>query len=250
MLKRLICCVLMLVCGSAAAQAKWVEGRDYFRVSPAQPTGTPGKIEVLEVFSYGCPACNAFEPTMLDLKKKLPPQAQINYLPASFNPQEDWVVFQRAYFAARLLGVAEKAHDAMFDAIWKNGPLAITDPLTHTLKQPLPTIEDVAKFYTRFGVKQKDFVDMAGSFTVETQMRNADQDILGRQVEVTPTIIVNGKYRVQPGGDANISFGQMAEIVLYLVDKDKGSVATSPAAADQKAMRPVKVSNNMRKSPR
>jgi thiol:disulfide interchange protein DsbA len=217
-LKRLICCALLLACGSAAAQSKWVEGRDYFRLDPAQPTSTPGKIEVLEVFSYACPACNAFEPTFAKLRKSLPPQAQVAYLPASFNPQEDWPVFQRAFLAARLLGVAEKSHDAMYDAVWKERSLATVDSTGQHLLQRQPTIEDVAKFYLRYGVKESDFVAMARSFTVETQMRNADADILGRQVDVTPTVIVNGKYRVKAGA---VTFPQMADIVLYLVDKEK-----------------------------
>src|ERR1700744_2184394 len=104
---------------SAFAQS-WTEGKDYFPVNPPQRTNVPaGKVEVMEVFSYACPACNALQPTMKKLQASLPADAQIVYLPASFNPGEDWPMFQRAFFAAHALGVVAGTHDAMFEAGWK-----------------------------------------------------------------------------------------------------------------------------------
>ena len=50
----------------------------------------PGKVEVMEVFSYGCPACNHFQPTMKKIKAALPANAQLVYLPASWNAAENW----------------------------------------------------------------------------------------------------------------------------------------------------------------
>src|ERR1700756_2409430 len=95
LLRRFASCFLLLwYCGAASSQApaKWVEGTNYFRVQPAQPTSTSGKIEVLDVFSYACPACNSFQPTLNKLKAALPADAQMAYLPAAFNPAEDWPV--------------------------------------------------------------------------------------------------------------------------------------------------------------
>ncbi len=96
----------------------------YGRWSPRSiqlATNVPvGKIEVMEVFSYGCIACNGFQPVMERLTRSLPPNAQIVLVPASFNPGEAWPIFQRAYFAAWTLGIADRTHQAMFDAIWKN----------------------------------------------------------------------------------------------------------------------------------
>ncbi|MBV8063054.1 MAG: thiol:disulfide interchange protein DsbA/DsbL [Nevskia sp.] len=224
MLKRLICCVVLLAwSGIASAQGplKWVEGTHYVRLDSPQPTSTPGKVEVLDVFSYACPACNAFQPTLDKLVRALPPTAQMAYLPASFNPQEDWPVFQRAFLAAQNLGVAEKSHDAMYDAVWGKRTLAIVDKASgHLIPQAQqPKIEDVAKFYTAYGVKEDQFLAVAKSFTIDTQMRAADASLLAHQVMSTPTLIVNGKYRVTPqtaGG-----WDQTVELVLYLVDKEK-----------------------------
>src|SRR5580658_5886149 len=97
----------------------WTAGRDYFVLDQPQRTSVaPGQIEVLEVFSYGCPACNAFQPTLELLKKNLPPNAQLAYLPAAFIPAEDWPMFQRAYLAAQALGIAERTHQQMYEAVW------------------------------------------------------------------------------------------------------------------------------------
>jgi thiol:disulfide interchange protein DsbA len=209
----------VIATGSCYAQT-WKEGTHYFAVKPPQPTNVPaGKIEVMEVFSYGCPACNAFLPVMNQLKAALPPNAQIVYLPASFVPAEDWPMFQRAYFAAQALGIADRTHDAMFNAIWNTGELAVSDPNTHQLKKPLPSIEDAARFYSRVaGVKVADFLAAAKSFGVDTKMRMADEQIGRAQALSTPTIIVNGKYRLQ----ANTAGGytQLIELVKYLVAKE------------------------------
>src|SRR5215831_3106660 len=99
--------------GSIAQAANWVEGQHYFLIKPAQPTNVaPGKVEVIEVFSYGCPFCFQWLPTIDKLKTALPKQAAMSYLPASWHPEEGWLTFQRAYFAAEALGVAEKSHEA------------------------------------------------------------------------------------------------------------------------------------------
>ena len=148
----------------AHAQAVQYEaGKQYFLVEPPQPTTTGDKVEVLEVFSYACPACNAFQTIANKIKSDLPADAQMAYLPAAFRADEDWPVFQRAFFAAQALGLVEKTHDAMFDAVWKEGSLKINDPVTHKLVQPMPTIEDVAKFYAKYGVKPEDFIGTANS---------------------------------------------------------------------------------------
>ena len=114
--------VLLLVVPAGARAATFTEGTNYVRLTPVQPTTVPrGKVEVMEVFSYACPACNAFQATMVKLRASLPANAQLVYLPASFIPAEDWPMFQRAYFAAELLGVAERTHQAMYDSVWKTG---------------------------------------------------------------------------------------------------------------------------------
>jgi thiol:disulfide interchange protein DsbA len=209
----------------AEAAPAWVEGRDYAVLNQAQQTSVPaGKVEVLEVFSYGCPACNRFQPIMALLKKGLPPTAQLAYLPAAFNTAEDWPMFQRAYFAAQALGIAERTHPLMYDAVWKTGELATTDYPTNRLKSSQPTIEQAAQAYARWtGVKAADFLATARSFSVEVRMRGADAQVLAMQVPGTPTLVVDGRYRIAENVISEAlhtgSPDQVIPLVRFLVEK-------------------------------
>ena len=141
---------LVLLCRAGARAATWTEGVNYVRLTPAQQTRCPpARSRCMEVFSYGCPACNFFQPVMEKLRRALPPNAQLAFLPAAFNPAEDWPMFQRAYFAAQALGIAERTHQAMYDAVWKTGELGTTAPGTGKLKNPQPSIADAARLYAR-----------------------------------------------------------------------------------------------------
>jgi thiol:disulfide interchange protein DsbA len=205
--------------GTAHA-AEWLEGRNYYKITaPRTPTVAPGKVEVTEVFSYACPACNLFVGTMHKLKQALPANAELDYLPAAFNSAEDWPMFQQAYFTAQVLGIADQSHDAMFDAVWKTHELAVIDPTTDRLVSHPPTIEDAARFYSkRSGVPVEKFVSTAKSFPVDVKIRSADAAIVQYGVDRTPTIVVNGKYRLNvqsAGGD-----DQVIELVKFLVAKE------------------------------
>jgi thiol:disulfide interchange protein DsbA len=214
--------VLMLLATGASAQpgAQWVEGKNYFLIQPAQPTDVaPGKIEVTEVFSYACPACFQFYTVADRLKAALPPNAQMDYVPASYNPTEDWPVFQRAYYTALTLGVAEKTHDAMFNAIWSSGELAVVDPRTHQLRRPLPSIEDAAQFYSRAqGIPPEKFIGTANSMGVQVKINRANKLVIAYGADSTPTMVVNGKYRltVQSAG----GYDQTIALVKYLVARE------------------------------
>ncbi len=199
---------------------KWIEGKQYFLIEPAQPTSHPGKIEVTEVFSYGCPACNGFHSTVDQIARSLPSNAVMNYLAASFRPDENWPMYQRAFYAAQALDLVGKTHDAMFDAVWKSGELATYDLKASNLKPKAawPTIDDAAKFYAKYGVTAQEFIGVANSFTVNTRMKRADDLMKAYGVDSTPTMIINGKYRFTPitaGG-----FAQSIELTQWLVAKE------------------------------
>jgi thiol:disulfide interchange protein DsbA len=212
--------LLALVVTSLAHAENWVEGTNYFAVVPAQPTSiAPGKIEVVEVFSYACPYCAQFNPLMQQLRKALPANAQLVFVPASFNPSEDWPMFQRATCTAQTLGIFDKTHDAMFDAVWKTGELAVADQKTHVLRNPLPTIENAAKYYNHLtGVPVDKFVAASKSFSVDSQMRRDDTLVTAYHIDGTPSLIVNGKYRITVQGAGGPA--QMIEIAKYLVAKE------------------------------
>jgi thiol:disulfide interchange protein DsbA len=221
---RILLALLALSAAASAQAQEWVAGKHY-SVIPTQRTNVPaGKVEVMEVFSYGCPACNSFRPIMKRLRAGLPANAQLTYLPASWNSAEAWPLFQRSFITAQQLGIADKGHEAIYDAIWATGELGVADPVTHRPKSKLPTIDDVARFYERVaGVKAADFVNASKSFSVDLKMRQADSQIIAMQVSGTPTLVVNGKYRLN--NEALQTTDNIVALVRFLVAKESATTA-------------------------
>lgn len=210
----------LVVCAPVRSAPAWTEGVNYFLIDPPHPPSLPGgKIEVTEVFSYACPACNLFVPTMHKLKTSLPPNALLDFLPAAFNSSEDWPMFQLAYLTAQTLGIADQTHDAMFNAVWQSGELAVIDQGTGRIKSRVPTIEDAAKYYkAQAGVPVDKFLATAKSFSVDVKVRAVEGLVQAYRVDRTPTIVVNGKYRLHTesaGGN-----DELVELVKYLVAKE------------------------------
>jgi thiol:disulfide interchange protein DsbA len=107
----------------------------------------------------------------------------------------------------------------MFKAVWDTGELAVIDPSTRGLKSRLPTIEDAAKFYkTQAGVPIDKFLAAAKGFFVDSKVRAAEALIQAYKVDRTPTIIVNGRYRLTV--DAAGGPDQLVELVKFLVAKE------------------------------
>ena len=210
MLKRLGLLLAGLVAASTvfaadapATPASWEEGKNYFLVDPPQPTATGDKVEVLEVFSYACPHCAHFQPTAEEIRKSLPAGSVFVYMPAVFNPS--WEPYARAFYAAESLGVLDKTHQALFDAL-------------HQEHLPLRTLDDLAGFYAQHGVDKAKFLATAGSFEVESKLQRASQIVKADGVDGTPSVIVNGKYRVT--GVSAGGYPQMVQVVDYLVKKE------------------------------
>lgn len=179
-------------------------GKNYFLIEPPQPTSSGSKIEVLEVFSYACVHCASFQPYADELKSKLPSDAQFSYMPAIFNAQ--WEAFARAFYAAQSLGVLDKTHQAMFDAV-------------HRDKRQMRSFDDIAAFYGEHGVDVAKFKAASTSFEVESKLARAREMAPKFGVDGTPTIIVNGKYRLT-GASAG-GYPQLVALVETLVRKEQ-----------------------------
>ncbi len=214
--------LLPVLTPTVASAQQWVEGKHYFLLRPSAPTNVaPGKIEVAEAFSYACPACYSFHPLAKQLQATLPDNAEFVYRHASFNSAESWPLFQRAFLTAEALGIRDKTHDEMLKAIWETGELAVVDRRTNRLKNPQPTMEQIAKFYERTaGVKAEDFINASKSFGVQAAITRTEAWLRAARIDSTPTIVVNGKYRlnVQSAGGVN----EMFALIDYLVQKEGG----------------------------
>jgi thiol:disulfide interchange protein DsbA len=221
MIIRTLLLAVLLVPGAAQAQAKWQEGRNYTLLPGGQTVGVAaGKIEVAEVFSYGCVYCYRAKQMMAGLAASLPPDAAMAYLHASFLPAEAWPMFQRAWYTAQQLGIADATHDAMFTAVWESGEIPLLDAATGRMRQPLPTIEDAAKFYARVTpVKAPEFLKVAASPAVDAQMKRADELVKLWKIPGTPAVVVNGRYLIDSGSLA--SWDEMRQLVQYLVGLER-----------------------------
>jgi len=182
-------------------------GKNYFPIDPPQPTASGDKIEVLEVFSYACIHCAHFQPYADELKSKLPAGAAFAYMPAIFNAQ--WEAYARAFYTAQSLGVLDKTHQAVFDAV-------------HRDKRPMRSFDDIAAFYGEHGVDVAKFKAASTSFEVESKLARAKEMVGKYGVDGTPTIIVNGKYRIT-GASAG-GYPQLLALVETLVRKEQDAL--------------------------
>lgn len=210
MLKRFAAVLLgtMFVVACNAQPVPFQEGTHYFKVEPAQPTNTPGKVEVVEVFSYACIHCAHFEPIVAAWKKKMPAQASFSYLPAIFNPS--WETFARAFYAAEVLGILGKTHQPTFDAIFVQ-------------KKPMQDMDQIAAFLSGYGKSADEIKKAMNSFAVEMKINRAKKQVIAYQVDGTPSVIVAGKWRVT-GGSAG-SADNVFKVVDYLVGLEAAKLA-------------------------
>ena len=191
-------------------------GTDYEVIAVPQPTWTPadGRIEVAEVFSYMCIHCAEFQPNVDAYKPKLPADVHWIYVPAAFGGA--WNEAAKAYFTAETMGVQERTHDAVFNAIFLQRQVTKGSP------------EEFVNLYGKLGVDKAKFQATMGSFGITAKVNRAHQFALRTGVNATPTIIVNGKYRVNITQDRGAK--GMLETVTYLVAQERAA-KTAPAAA-------------------
>lgn len=172
---------LLLLTAHSAFAADWNPGQHYEGVSPpVRPDVAAGKVEVVELFWYGCPHCFAFEPSIEEWLKTKADYIEFKRVPAVF--AKNWEVHARAYYATEQLGVTEKTHSALFEAL-------------HRDKAKLFTVDALAQFYARHGVAEADFRAAYDSFDVDSKTRNAIALTRKYGISGVPAVIVNGKYR-------------------------------------------------------
>ncbi|HET7126945.1 MAG TPA: thiol:disulfide interchange protein DsbA/DsbL [Lysobacter sp.] len=172
----------------AAGSPPPIEGVDYIEIPNGQPFDPAnGQVEVVEVFGYVCPACNMFQPVVRAWKAQLPANVRFTYVPAQFGGT--WDRYARAYYAADALGLVPRTHDLLYNAIH----------LDRTLKgeRGEDSVQDIAAFYARFGADPQQFASTMSSFAIDGKMRKAKQFMSRVGIEGTPTLVIDGKYRVK-----------------------------------------------------
>jgi thiol:disulfide interchange protein DsbA len=168
------------------------------------PTRDNSKIEVVEMFTYGCPHCYEFEPLVKAWGKQQASDVDFWVFPAVWS--RPMKLYARAFYIANELNVSDKIHAPLFDAI-------VID------QKSIRNEGDLADFFESYGVDRKDFTEAFNSTEIETQVTHAEERVRLYKPVGAPEIIVNGKYRIdrmRAGGLA-----EMLSVVDYLVNKER-----------------------------
>lgn len=178
------------------------QGRHYHPVgSPASPP--TDRVEVIEAFAYPCPACRVFLPIISNWAETLPEHVSLVHMPVPLQP--GWEPFARAFYTAEVLGLGHDAHEAMFVAL-------------HDDNRPFRSMDDIAAVYTDFGIAPEQFLSTSQSFAVDNRMRRNRNEIIRLGVRGTPTMVVQGKWRLSPSDFS--SYEQMLAAVDYLIERE------------------------------
>ncbi|HJV26531.1 MAG TPA: thiol:disulfide interchange protein DsbA/DsbL [Aromatoleum sp.] len=190
---------LSLVGGVSHAQ------QEQFKTLSAKiPTEAPGKVEVIEFFSYGCPHCNDFEPLLSRWSKALPADVNFMKVPVTFNRQQ-WTVLARLYYTLEAMGEANKLSPAVFAAI-------------HEQHRKLDQ-EDGLFEWVGSVTDAKRFTETYKSFGVQSRLQRATQLAAAYRVDGVPMMAVDGRFVTsasQTGG-----YDQMLKVVDQLIARSR-----------------------------
>ena len=197
-----------------AADVPLEAGKTYVELANPVPVAEPGKIEVVELFWYGCPHCYAFEPTINPWADKLPADVHFVRIPAMFGGP--WDAHGQLFLTLDAMGVENKVHAAIFNAIQKEGK-RLTDK------------NDMADFVATQGVDKDKFLQTFDSFAIKGKIAQAKELAKKYEVSGVPTLIVNGKYRFDLGTAGGPE--QALNVADQLIAKERAAEKAAPQAA-------------------
>ncbi|NEV65203.1 thiol:disulfide interchange protein DsbA/DsbL [Thiorhodococcus minor] len=196
--------------GRAATAAELKEGEDWRAIKPPQPSDVPGKIEVLEFFSYGCPHCSSLNPLAKTWAAQLPEDIAFRRVPVTFG-RRAWANLARLYYALEIMGSLEQLDQDIFDAI-------------HEERVRLSTEPAMIEWLKGKDVDTDRFEQVYASFDVQTKLGRADYLASRYVIDAVPTITVGGRYAVL--GRRVKTLPDLLEIADGLVEKARAQ--TSP----------------------
>lgn len=203
-----------------AASSEFKAGVHYQVINPAQPTNDNSKIEVVEVFSYICPHCKSFQPYMDKWAEGITEDIDFRRQPVVFGRQQ-WLPAARAYYTTDAMGVTEKTHNAIFDAI-------------HVQRKNLSSDEQIADFLAELGVDKDDYMKTAASFGIETKIKRGITMTQKYGVRGTPSVVINGKYLTTATMAGTME--KTLEVINYLVEKERSEMLSANHSADTSAV--------------
>lgn len=170
---------------AAAALGQWQAGTHYKLLPAPQPLHVAGgKIEVNEIFWYGCAHCYALDPTLEGWKADKPADVEFVRIPVIWGPVHRQ--HAKLFYTLQALHRPE-LHSKVFDAIHQQGlPLAARDEVEARAMH--------LAFFTSQGVTGKDFNAAYDSVSVASNLLRAEELTKRFAVASVPIMVVNGKY--------------------------------------------------------
>ena len=214
MIRRLLAAATLAATVLALAPAAAQQQPAFTELHPPLPTDSKAKIEVVEFFWYECPHCYALEPYLDAWVKKLPKDVEFRRIPATFN--ERWVLSARVYYALEAMGLVDKLHRPLMDAIHKDR-LRVTDE------------RQLTEWLQGKGVDVAKFSATLKSFAVESRLKRAQSLVHGSRIDGVPALMVNGQYVVAAG--AGGSEERMLAIADSLIERSRKQLAATTAPA-------------------
>lgn len=169
---------------------KWKPGVNYDPMVPAQPTAAPpGKVEVLEVFWYGCPHCYALEPFIAAWRKTKPDYIEFVRVPVMWGPIHR--AHAQLYYTLKQLG-RNDLDDRAFETLHQE-----QNPLFGNT--PEETLQRQLEFAKQNGIDPEAFRKAYNSFAVNSDLTRAEEITQRYRVEGVPLVVINGKYITDVG---------------------------------------------------
>ena len=196
--------VLLLLFFSCTQAEEYVEGRHYQILDNPTVTRNPSKVEVVEVFWFGCNHCYSLESYIQPWKRNLPNDVDFWKSHITWNAQAE--THARLFYSAKALGIEEKAVPAAFTAIWREGRNLLGN-------------SEVEYFFKGFGIEKERYLSVSNSFGVNNAVKQANNRMRQWTVTGVPTIIVNGKYKVS--GTREIGTSKLLDVVDFLIEKER-----------------------------
>ena len=196
--------MLLLLFFSCTQAEEFVAGRHYEILDNPTVTRNPSKVEVVEVFWFGCNHCYALESFVQPWKRNLPNDVDFWKSHITWNAQAE--THARLFYSAKALGIEEKAVPAAFTSIWREGRNLLGN-------------SEVEYFFKGFGVEKERYLSVSNSFGVNNAVKQADKRMRQWAVTGVPTLIVNGKYKVS--GTREIGTSKLLDVVNFLIEKER-----------------------------
>ena len=209
-MKKIMTAIMLLISTVVMADVPQ-NGTEFSPTVQVIPTDNPTKIEVTELFWYGCPHCYALEPQLAAWVKTLPKDVTFKRVPGL--PRPDWAPMAKAYYVMESLGLTEKLHSKLFDALHKQKAFLPNDERA--------TIDWITK---ESGLDRKKVETEFNSFSLNTKLNQAAQIFRASGATGVPSFIIDGKYITSvtmAGGNQEVF--NVANYIIENIRKDRAA---------------------------